>query len=133
MANDLNQASLIGHLGSDPEMKFTSNGRPVAKFTVATNRSWKNDTGDEVKKTDWHNIEVWGKLAEICNQYLKKGRQVFIQGRMQTDQYEVEGQKKYFSKIVADTVQFLGGGSGNGNGLGTPQEEEFGGEEEIPF
>ena len=102
----LNKIQLIGNLGKDPEIRFTPKGSKVCTFSVAVNRRWKS--GEDVKEaTDWFNIEVWGKLGEFCQTYLGKGRLVYLEGRLQTDRYEHEGETRYFTKVVARQVQFL--------------------------
>lgn len=102
----LNRVQLIGYLGRDPETRTTPNGKKVTHFSMGVTRRWKS--GDEMKEaTDWVNIEAWGRLGEICQQYLKKGRLVYLDGRLQTDRYEDKGETKYFSKIVAQQLQIL--------------------------
>jgi single-strand DNA-binding protein len=102
----LNKVQLIGYLGKDPEIRFTPKGSKVCTFSVAVDRRWKS--GEDVKEaTDWFNIEVWGKLGEFCQTYLGKGRLVYLEGRLQTDRYEHEGETRYFTKVVARQVQFL--------------------------
>jgi len=102
----LNRVQLIGNLGKDPETRFTPKGSTVCSFSVAVNRSWKSD-GETKEATEWFNIETWGKLGEICQQYLSKGRLVFIEGRLQTDRYEQDGETQYFTKVVASQMQML--------------------------
>ena len=116
----LNRATLIGNLGSDPEIRSTQAGQAVGNFTVATTEVW--GTGEDRKtNTEWHRVVVWGKLALTCGQYLKKGRQVYIEGRLQTRSYEdTEGVTRYATEIVAREVQFLGS---NGHG-GSSQEDD---------
>ena len=116
----LNRATLIGNLGSDPEIRSTQAGQAVGNFTVATTEVW--GTGEDRKEnTEWHRVVVWGKLALTCGQYLKKGRQVYVEGRLQTRSYEDnEGVKRFATEIVAREVQFLGS---NGNG-GSSQEDD---------
>ena len=104
MANDLNMCSFIGRLGADPETRFTTSGDPVCSFRIAV--GWKSK---EKEGTEWVSITTFGKLAEICGQYLVKGSQVFVSGRMKTDEYEKDGVKRYSTKIVADRMQMLGG------------------------
>ena len=107
----VNKVILVGRLGSDPELKYTTNSQAVAKFSVATSEQWKNkQTGDMQEKTEWHRIVVWGKMAEICGQHLAKGRQVYIEGKLATRSWEdqASGQKKYSTEVIAQTVQFLG-------------------------
>ncbi|HEY5983683.1 MAG TPA: single-stranded DNA-binding protein [Anaerolineales bacterium] len=103
----LNKVQLIGYLGKDPETRTVPSGRKVAQFSLAVTRRWK--AGNENKEaTDWFNVEVWGRLAEISQQYLKKGSLVYVEGRLQTDRYEDKsGEVKYFTKVAANTLQFL--------------------------
>lgn len=103
----LNRVQLIGRLGKDPEGRFTPTGRKVSGFSLAVDNRWKSADGEPKQSTDWFNIEVWGRLAEICDEYLHKGSLVFIEGRLRIDRYEDEGQTKYFTKIVATTMQML--------------------------
>ncbi|MGQ0602645.1 MAG: single-stranded DNA-binding protein [Anaerolineales bacterium] len=104
----LNQVSLIGYLGKDPETRFTPTGKKVCHFSVAVNRSWKTGEGEAKETTDWFTIEVWGRLGEACQQYLSKGRLVFIGGRLQTDRWNDEkGETHYRTKVVARQMQML--------------------------
>jgi single-strand DNA-binding protein len=110
MAGGVNKVILIGNLGRDPEVRFTPSGQAVANFTIATNESWTDKQGQKQERTEWHRIVVWGKLAEICGEYLSKGRQAYVEGRLQTREWtDKEGKKNYTTEIVASTVQFLGG------------------------
>ena len=120
MAGGINKVILIGNLGKDPEVRFTPGGQAVANFNIATSESWNDkNTGQKQERTEWHRIVVWGKLAELCGEYLKKGRQCYVEGRLQTREWtDKEGQKKYTTEIVANTVQFLGGGGGGAGGAG---------------
>jgi len=123
----VNKAIIIGNLGSDPELKYTNSGTPVCRLSIATTRTWKNQqTGETQSETEWHRATVWGKTAEHCNNYLSKGRQVYVEGRLRTSSYEKEdypGLKFYTTEIVADQVQFLGskGGSEGGGNQGGNQ------------
>ena len=112
MARGLNKAMLIGNLGTDPEMRVTASGTSVVNFTLATNESFKDSSGNLQERTEWHRIVAWGKLAEICNQYLKKGRQVYIEGRLQTRSWDDSktGEKKYTTEIICSDMQMLGSG-----------------------
>jgi single-strand DNA-binding protein len=103
----LNKVQLIGRLGKDPETRFTPQGTSVCSFSVAVNRSWRGSDGEQKEATDWFNIDVWGKLGEICQKYLGKGRLVYIEGRLQTDRYEVDGKTHYSTKVVASEMQML--------------------------
>ena len=103
----LNRVQLIGNLGKDPESKFTPTGKKVAHFSVAVSNRWKSKEGETKEYTEWVNVEAWGRLGEVCQQYLKKGSLVYIEGRLKTDKYEDKGDTKYFTKVVALTLQFL--------------------------
>lgn len=117
MAGGVNKVILLGNLGRDPEVRFTPSGQAVANFTIATNESWTDKQGAKQERTEWHRIVVWGKLAELCGEYLKKGRQAFIEGRLQTREWtDKENKKNYTTEIVANSVQFLGSGPGAGGG-----------------
>jgi single-strand DNA-binding protein len=130
----LNKVMLIGNLGKDPELRFTPSGRAVARFSLATSESWTDQQGQKQDRTEWHNVVVWGKQAESCGQYLSKGRQVFIEGSIRSRQYDdKEGQKRYITEVIAQRVQFLGGGRGEGGGRGAgPSGGGGGGSEEAP-
>lgn len=109
----VNKAILIGNLGKDPEVRFTSTGRAVARFPIATSEVWTDAEGNRQERTEWHNIIVWGKQGETCGQYLAKGRQVFVEGSIRTRNYDDKsGNKRYVTEIVAQRVRFLGGGGG---------------------
>ena len=103
----LNKVQLIGYLGKDPEMRKTTSDKHVTSFSLGVTRRWRSKSGDPQSTTDWFNIETWGRLAEICNDYLSKGRLVYLEGRLQTDRYEQEGTTRYFSKVVANEMQIL--------------------------
>lgn len=109
MAKSLNKVMLIGNLGKDPELRYTSSGVAVATFSLATNESWKDQDGNLQERTEWHNIVAWKKLAEICGEWLKKGKKVYIEGRIQTRSYDDKntGAKKYMTEIVADSMIML--------------------------
>jgi single-strand DNA-binding protein len=122
----VNKAIIIGNLGRDPEVRYLTSGQSVANFTVATSDSYTDRAGNKQERTDWHNIVVYGKQAEICGQYLKKGRQVYIEGRINYRQYEAKdgSGKRYITEIVAQRVQFLGGRAGASVG---DEPADFGG------
>jgi len=103
----LNKVQLIGRLGKDPETRFTPKGSKVCHFTLAVDRYYKTNTGETKETTDWFNVDVWGKLGEFCQTYLGKGRLVYLEGRLQTDRYEHEGETRYFTKVVARQMQIL--------------------------
>ncbi len=109
MSRGLNKVMIIGHLGRDPEMRYTPSGRPVSTFSVATTRSWNTAEGDRREETEWFNVVAWGSLAEICNQYLRKGQQVYIEGRLQTRRWDdPEGKKHFATELVAKEMILLG-------------------------
>ncbi len=116
----VNKVIIIGNLGRDPELKYTQGGTPVCRLSIATTRAYNNKNQERVEETEWHRVVVWSKQAEHCNNYLSKGRQVYVEGRLRTSSYEdKEGVKRYSTEIVADTVQFLGSrGEGGGGGGG---------------
>jgi len=106
----VNKVILVGSLGKDPEVRFMPNGEAVANFSIATTDSWKDKSGAKQEKTEWHNIVMYRKLAEIAGEYLKKGRPVYIEGRLQTRKWQTkEGQDRYTTEIIADSMQMLGG------------------------
>ena len=120
----INKVILIGNLGRDPELRYTQNGQPVANFSLATSEQWTDkNSGEKVERTEWHRVVVWGRSAEHCSQYLAKGRTVYIEGRLQTREWEdKEGQKRSTTEVNAQTVQFLGGPRGqNQPDAGSPQ------------
>lgn len=103
----LNRVQLIGRLGKDPESRTTPKGTKVCTFSVAVGRRWKSSEGETKEATDWFNVVAWGRLGEICQEYLSKGRLVFIEGRLQTDRYEQEDEVRYFTKVIALQMQML--------------------------
>lgn len=115
----VNKVIILGRLGQDPELKYTAGGSAVCNFSLATNESWTDRNGQKQEKTEWHRVVVWGKLAELCNQYLSKGRQAYIEGKLATRSWEdQQGQKRYTTEINAATVQFIGANTGAGAGAG---------------
>ena len=118
MARGINKAIILGTLGKDPDVKYTAGGSAIVNVSVATNEAWKDkNTGENVEKTEWHRIVVFGKLAEICAQYLKKGSQVYFEGKIQTRKWQgQDGQDKYTTEIVANEMQMLGGRSDSSGG-----------------
>lgn len=128
MARGINKAILVGNLGNDPELKFTQGGMAVCSLSLATTSVRKDKDGNQIEKTEWHRVKLFGKLGEIAGEYLKKGRQVYIEGSIRYDKFTgSDGVEKYFTDIVADEMQMLGGGeSGGGHGGakgGAPQRE----------
>lgn len=139
----VNKVLIIGRLGADPEVKTVGSGQQVARLSVATSESWNGKDGQKQERTEWHRVVVWGKLADLCGKYLVKGRQVYIEGRLQTRSWEDnQGQKKYSTEIVANNIQFLGstGPQASGPSSDRNEFEDFGPEpsfdnsaDEIPF
>ena len=131
MSRGLNKVMIIGNLGRDPEMRYTPSGRPVTTFSVATSRSWHSADGDRHEETEWFNIVTWGGLAEICNQHLHKGQQVYLEGRLQTRRWDdAEGKKHFSTELVAKEMIILGA---RREMTGDPQTTEPGENEEFPF
>ncbi len=120
----INKVILIGRLGADPEIRYTNSGTAVAKFNIATTENWTNKNGERGERTEWHRIVAWGKLGETCGEYLAKGRQVYVEGRLQTRSWEdKEGNKRWTTEINANTVQFLG----------SPSQEQQRAGEDLPY
>ena len=162
MAGGVNKVILVGNLGADPDMRYTPSGQGVCELRLATSESWNDKNGQRQERTEWHRIVVWGKRAEVCSKYLSKGRQIYVEGRIQTRTYDdKDGNKKYMTEIIAADVQFLGGGgrdgadaggggggggrpSGRNDGPPPPNDADFGGggfaggsgggpDDDIPF
>jgi single-strand DNA-binding protein len=139
----INKVILIGNLGRDPELRYTKGGQAVANFSVATSESWSNREGNREERTEWHRVVAWGRTAELCAQYLSKGRTVYVEGSLRTREWEDrEGQKRQTQEIHALTVQFLGGPRGSGGSRGGAEPEGSAGPEgdggpppgeDIPF
>jgi single-strand DNA-binding protein len=139
MAGGVNKVILIGNLGADPEVRFTPGGQAVANFRIATSESWNDKNGQKQERTEWHRIVVWGKLAELCGEYLKKGRQCYVEGRLQTREWtDKENKKNYTTEVVATSVTFLGGrdagegmsgGGGGGGGRRSAPAQRGGGDD----
>lgn len=145
----VNKVILIGRLGKDPELKYTPTGAAVAKFSVATNRVWKDDAGNVVEKTDWHLVVAWRKLGEIAGEYLKKGSPVYVEGRLETRSWDdPNGQKHWMTEVIAENFVMLGKKderTAPGTGFQAPEPEapppaspdeftpDLGGEDDLPF
>jgi single-strand DNA-binding protein len=115
MAGGVNKVILVGNLGADPDMRFTPSGQGVCELRIATSESWNDKNGQRQERVEWHRVVVWGKRAEVCAKYLSKGRQVYVEGRIQTRNYDdKEGNKRYITEVIANDVQFLGGGNRDG-------------------
>jgi single-strand DNA-binding protein len=128
----VNKAILVGNLGKDPEVRFTGSGKAVCKFPIATSTTWNDAEGARQERTEWHNIIVWGKQGETCGKFLSKGRQVFVEGEIRSRSYDdKDGNKRYITEIVAQSVRFLGGqgggaGRSTGGDPGFPEEPAMG-------
>jgi len=110
MSSSVNKVILVGRLGKDPEVKYTQGGTPVARFSLATDETWKDQGGEKQQRTEWHNIVAWSKLAEICGQYLTKGRLIYLEGRLQTRSWEdKDGNKRSTTEVRADNMVMLSG------------------------
>jgi single-strand DNA-binding protein len=155
----INKVILVGRLGKDPEIRSVPSGTSVAKFTLATDEKFTDRSGEKQERTEWHNIVAWGKLAEICGQYLKKGKLIYIEGSIRTDSWDDKesGQKRYRTEIIANSMQMLdrredgggsgggysggynqsrGSGTGSGSGGGSDRSapsQDFGDDEDVPF
>lgn len=131
MSRDLNKVMIIGRLGRDPEMRYTPSGRPVTTFSVATSRNWTTVEGEKRTETEWFNVVAWSGLAEICNQFLAKGRQVYVEGRLQTRRWEdASGHKQATIEIIANEMLMLGDRRDPKTNKDLPDAE---GEDEFPF
>lgn len=140
----VNKVILIGRLGKDPDLKYTSGGSAVANFTLATNRSWKGQDDQKQEETTWHNIVVWGRQAEVIKEYLAKGRQVYLEGRIANRSYDdKEGNKRYISEVVVEQFRFLGDRGDTGSGKRSdgpppdapppPPPANAGDDDDLPF
>lgn len=125
MARGVNKVILVGNLGADPEVKYTAGGTAIGTLSVATSESWKDkQTGEQQERTEWHRVKMFGRLAEIAGEYLKKGRQVYIEGSIRTDKYtDKEGIQRYSTDIIANEMQMLGGNEGGGGGGGNSNRD----------
>ena len=139
----VNKVILIGNLGRDPEMRSTQSGQPIATFTLATNRRWKDKSGQKQEQTEWHQVVVWGRQAEVAAQYLTKGKQIFLEGRLQTRSWDDKqsGEKKYRTEVICENFQMLGQrgdvdtGSSSSGGPPPYDDSSFGpdDDDDIPF
>jgi len=134
----MNKALIIGRLGQDPETRYTANGDAVTNFSVATSEKYTDKSGEKVEKTEWHRVVAWKRLAEICGQYLKKGSQVFVEGKIQTRSWEDrDGNKKYTTEVMAQSVEFLSGNMGREGWEPNPEDDSKVGKEDelddLPF
>lgn len=125
----LNRIQLIGHLGKDPETRYTPTGKKVCSFSLAVDRIWKNSAGETHHETDWFNIEAWSRLGEVCQEYLHKGSLVYLEGRVRTERFEHEGESRQITKVILSGMQMLERRKEEEN-LVTEESEDFPGEEE---
>ncbi|MBX3696413.1 MAG: single-stranded DNA-binding protein [Dokdonella sp.] len=136
MARGVNKVILVGNLGADPEVKYTAGGTAICTLSVATSESWKDkQSGEQQERTEWHRVKLFGRLAEIAGEYLKKGRQVYIEGSIRTDKYtDKEGVQRYSTDIIGNEMQMLGGGGegAGGGGGGGNYSRDRGGERAAP-
>jgi single-strand DNA-binding protein len=146
MAGSVNKVLIVGNLGADPDVRTTSSGQMVASLSVATSETFSNRDGQRQERTEWHRVQVWGKLAELAQRYLGKGRKVFIEGRIQTRSWDEQqtGQKRYSTEIVANNIVFLDSGAGGGwvqdrapsprqGGQEAEGSTDWGGDDGLPF
>lgn len=131
----VNKVILLGRLGADPEVRYTSGGTAVAKFNLATSETYKDKDGSKQEKTEWHRVVAFGKLGEICGEYLSKGKQVYVEGKLQTRSWEdKDGNKKYTTEVNVNNMVMLGSGEGGGKESSVSSEPQaFGSEDDIPF
>ena len=128
----VNKVILIGNLGKDPDTRFTSSGKAVTRFSLATSNTWTDAIGEKQQATEWHTVVVWGKQGEACGQYLEKGRQVYVEGELRYRSYDnKEGKEQHVTEIVAQKVRFLGGGNGKAKGEQPPEANSD--DSDIPF
>jgi single-strand DNA-binding protein len=143
MARGINKVILVGNLGADPETRYTTSGSAITSIRIATSESWKDkQTGEQQERTEWHRVKFFGRLAEIAGEYLKKGSQVYVEGKLRTDEYEKDGIKRYSTDIIADEMQMLGGKPDGGQRQERtqrpPQQRDSGGstageDDDIPY
>ena len=135
--SSVNKVTILGRLGQDPELRELQGGKAVCNLSIATSQVWTDQQGHKNEKTEWHRVVVWGKLGELCAQYLAKGRQAYVEGRLETRSYEdQQGQKKYTTQVVASDVVFLGGGNDRSENRGGSFDDSppgFSEDDEIPF
>jgi len=128
----VNKVIVVGNLGRDPEIRYSQQGTAVCNLAIATSDKWTDKQGQQQSKTEWHRVVVFGKQAENCERYLTKGKQVYVEGKLQTRSYEKEGQTHYATDIIANVVQFLGGGQSGEQQSGRPQRQRQQGHQPPP-
>jgi len=119
----VNKVILVGNLGRDPETRYMPDGGAITNISIATTENWKDKSGEKQEKTEWHRVAFFGKLAEIAGEYLKKGSQVYVEGRLQTREWEKDGVKRYSTEIIASAMQMLGSRGGMGGGQSAPDRD----------
>lgn len=138
----VNKVILVGNLGRDPELRSTPSGQPVATFSLATSRKWRDKEGNRQEQTEWHQIVCWGRQAEVAGEYLTKGKQIYVEGRLQTRSWDDRnsGEKRYKTEVVCDNFQMLGSRGDSGGGYRPPAAPDAGGDlsappedDDIPF
>jgi len=128
----MHKITIIGNLGRDPEMRYTPEGQAVVTFSVASSRKYKTAAGEQREETEWFNCSAWGKLADVCNEYLTKGKQVYVEGRLKTRTYQTQnGETRFSIDVTCQEIQFLGGGQGQGQGQGQDREPVGAGQEDV--
>lgn len=135
MTNGINKAIILGNVGKDPEVRYLSNGTATARFSIATGESWKDkESGEKKESTEWHHIVMWGKLAEICREYVKKGSKVYVEGKIKTRKWQDKntGQDRYITEIVGETIQLLGSAVSGGS-IEKNEKDHTESDDEIPF
>ena len=134
MSRGINKAIILGNLGRDPEVRYTQAGAAIVNVTVATSRTWKDDNGERQEQTEWHRVVMFGRLAEIAGEYLKKGTQVYIEGRIQTRKWtDQSGNDRYTTEIVANEMQMVGGKTGGDQGDDKPRRTPAEAAPDVPF
>ena len=125
MASSVNKVILIGNLGEEPDLRYTDGGNAVCNMSIATNTEYEDRDGNQVQDTEWHDVVAWGRLGEVCNEYLQQGSQVYFEGELQTRQWEdKDGNQRYSTEIHADRVDFLGGDTSNAVGDGAMHQSD---------
>ena len=127
----MHKTTVIGNVGSDPEMRYTPSGQGVTQFSLASNRKYKTADGEQKEETTWFRVSAWGRLAEVCNQYLTKGKQVYVEGRIAVRDYQAsDGTTRFSIDLTANEVQFLGGNAGSGSAVNAPAGNDA---DDLPF
>jgi single-strand DNA-binding protein len=133
MSRSLNKVMLIGNVGSDPDVRATSSGTQVAKVSLATNRQWKDGSGQQREKTEWHRLTFFGRLVDVVDQWVKKGDRLYVEGRIEYSETETDGQKRYWTDIVVTEMVMLGSTGGGGGGRGGRDQEDYSSSQTVPI